>query len=220
MISSNVQHCSYDLRAVIMYTVVNRSGYRLLLHYCLFHMCCTCTMYTHEISVYIIHVCVHTIVSLFSTDPTLTHANISTVTATVPLEDDELGGRVLGVPESKCKEIHQQSSTAAEEKERLIHHYLNISPYASWSHLAGGLYCRQNHDALSAVRRFIKTEPGEFMCILVYVCLCIVVQKTVGHTVHEHVSLSHVNAHTVYICLKFFTYQGFIKEKVYLASSL
>ena len=165
-------------------------------------------------------VCVHTIVSLFSTDPTLTHANISTVTATVPLEHDELGLTVLGVPERKCKEIYRQSSTAVEERERLIHFYLNISPYASWSHLAGRLYRTQHHDALSAVRRFIKTEPGEFMCILVYVCLCIVVQRTVGHTVHEHVSLSHVNARTVYICLKFFTYQGFIKEKVCVASSL
>ena len=222
MIAFNVQHCSYNLRAVIKYTVVNRSGYRLLLHlvYCLYHMYCTCTMYTHEISVYIIHVCVHTIVSLFSTDPTLTHANISTVTATVPLEHDELGGRVLGVLKSKRQEIHQQSSTAAEERESLIHFYLNNSLYASWSRLAGKLYRRQYHDALSAVRRFIKTEPGEFMCILVYVCLCIVVQRTVGRTVHEHVSLSHVNAHTVYICLKFFTCQGFIKEKVYLASSL
>ena len=149
-----------------MYTVVNRSGYRLLLHYCSYHMYCTCTMYTHEISVYIIHVCVHTIVSLFSTDPTLTHANISTVTATVPLEDNILGIWVLGVPAIM---IHQQSSTASEEREKLIHYYLAYSPYASWSHLAGRLYCRQNHDALSAVRRFIKTEPGEFMCILVYV---------------------------------------------------
>ena len=149
MISFNAQHCSYNLRAVIMYTVVNRSGYRLLLHYRLYHMYCTCTMYTHEISVYIVHVCIHTIVSLFSTDPTLTHANISTVTATVPasvpLEDDELGWMVLRVPDSKCKEIHQQSSTVAKERERLIHYYLNTSPFASWSCLAGRLYHGQHH---------------------------------------------------------------------------
>ena len=107
--------------------------------------------------------------SLFSTDPTLTHTNISTVTATVPLGEvdpigGELGGWVLGVPRSKCMEIREQSSTAAEERERLIHYYLNYSPYTSWSHLAGRLYYRQHHDALSAARRFIKTEPGEFMC--------------------------------------------------------
>ena len=172
MISFNAQHCSYNLHAVIMYTVVNRSGYRLLLHYCSYHMYCTCTMYTHEISVYIIHVCVHTIVSLFSTDPTLTHANISTVTATVPLKWDELGQKVLEVSERKREEIHQQSSTAAEEREKLIHYYLNYSEYASWSHLAGRLYRGQHHVALSAARRFIKTEPGEFMYILVCMHAC------------------------------------------------
>ena len=120
--------------------------------------------------------------SLFSTDPTLTHANISTVTATVPLERDELGVMVLGVmvlgvmvlgvPTSKCREIHQQSSSTAEERERLIHYYLNYSPYASWSHLAGSLYLEQHHDALSAMRKFIKREPGEFMCVItMYVCM-------------------------------------------------
>jgi hypothetical protein len=104
------------------------------------------------------------IVTLISTDPTLTHENISTVTATVPLEGGELGERILLVPESKHKEIHWQSSTAAEERERLIHYYLNYSEYASWGHLAGRLYHRQHHDALSAARRFTKTEPGESVC--------------------------------------------------------
>ena len=112
------------------------------------------------------------IVSLFSTDPILTHANISTVTATVPfgkinlgvLNGGELGGSVLTVPLSKCMEIHQQSSTAAEERDRLIHYYLNYSEYASWSRLASRLYRRQHHDALSAAKTFIKTEPGELMC--------------------------------------------------------
>ena len=104
------------------------------------------------------------IVSLFSTDPTLTLENISTVTATMPLEHDELGKVVLSVPESEHEEIRRQSSTAAEERERLIRYYLNYSPYASWGDLAGRLYRRQHHDALSAARRFIKTEPGEFVC--------------------------------------------------------
>ena len=104
------------------------------------------------------------IVSLFSTDPTLTLENISTVTATVPLKGDKLGGSVLLVPRSKCEEIRRQSSTAAEEREKLISYYLNYSEYASWGDLAGRLYREQHHDALSAARRFIKTEPGEFVC--------------------------------------------------------
>ena len=104
---------------------------------------------------------------LFSTDPTLSLENISTVTATVTigevdfLDGGELGGCVLLVPGSKCVEIHCQSSTDAEERETLIRYYLNYSPYASWSDLAGTLYHGQHHEALSAARKFIKTEPGQ-----------------------------------------------------------
>ena len=91
------------------------------------------------------------------------------MTATVPL--DELGEDVLLVPDSEHEEIRRQSSTAAEKRERLIRYYLNYSEYASWGHLAGKLYRWQHHDALSAARRFIKTEPGEFVCNNVNPCL-------------------------------------------------
>ena len=107
------------------------------------------------------------IMPLFSTDPTLSLENISTVTATVPIgvvdsrSNGQLGGLVLIIPRSKCREIHRQSSTDAEERETLIRYYLNYSPYASWSHLAGKLYQRQHLEALSAARKFIKTEPGQ-----------------------------------------------------------
>ena len=118
--------------------------------------------------IYIIPTYTHAlIVPLFSTDPTLSLENISTVTATVPigevdyLDGGELGGIVLGVPGSKCVEIHRQSSTDAKERERLIHYYHSYFPYASWSHLAGKLYRGQHLEALSAARKFIKTEPGQ-----------------------------------------------------------
>ena len=130
--------------------------------------------------------CIYSLL-LFSTDPTLTHANISTVTATVTLQGDELGSEILLVPRSKRKEIHQQSSSAAEERATLIHYYLNYSEYASWSDLAGRLYCRQHRDALSAARRFIKTEPGEFMCNDLYLThhtLCTLVLFTSAR-IHE-----------------------------------
>ena len=85
--------------------------------------------------------------------------------AAVPLEDDELGYWIMMLPESKCKEMDQQSSSAVEERERLIHYYLNYSEYASWSHLAGRLYYRQHHDALSATMKFIKKKPGELIYV-------------------------------------------------------
>ena len=107
------------------------------------------------------------IVPLFSIDPTLSLENISAVTATVPIGEfdflscGQLGGSVLIIPGSKCREIHHQSSTDAEERERLIHYYLNYSPYASWSRLAGRLYHEQHLEALSAAKKFIRTEPGQ-----------------------------------------------------------
>ena len=83
------------------------------------------------------------------------------MTATVPLEHNEL---VLSVPDSEREKIRRQSSTATKEREILIRYYLNYCEYASWGDLAGRLCYGQHHDALSAARRFIKTEPGEFMC--------------------------------------------------------
>ena len=60
---------------------------------------------------------------LVSTDPSLTHENVSTVIATVKLKNNELGWRVLEVP--KFDEIYQQSSTAAQKREGLIRYFLN-----------------------------------------------------------------------------------------------
>ena len=119
-----------------------------------------------------VHTCMH---DLFSTDPTLTYENIYTVTATVPVEGDELGDLVLGIPKGKREEIHQQSSSAAQEREKLLHYYLNYSPYASWSRLAGRLYIRKYHDVLTVTKNFIKDEPGEFIlctCMHAWQCDC------------------------------------------------
>ena len=83
--------------------------------------------------------------------------------ATVPFVSKELGNWILGVPRTICKKIHEQSSTTAQEREELIHYYLSYSPYASWSHLAGWLFYKQHHNALSAAKKFIKAEPGELL---------------------------------------------------------
>ena len=103
---------------------------------------------------------------LVSTDLSLTLENVSTVTATMKLEDGELGNWILDVPFSICEKIHQQSSTATQEREGLIHYFINYSEYASWRYLAGKLYYREHHEALSAARRFIKRAPGR-QCVYI-----------------------------------------------------
>ena len=89
------------------------------------------------------------------------------MTAAVKLENYDLGGEILDVPYLKCDEIHLQSSTDAQEREGLIHYFLNYSQYASWSGLASRLYYWENHEALSAARRFIKRAPGR--CVYTHV---------------------------------------------------
>ena len=82
------------------------------------------------------------------------------MTATVKRGSYELGDYILNVPFDRNKKIYQGSSSATEERERLIHYFLNYSQNASWSYLAGKLYYWGYDTALSEARRFIKGVPG------------------------------------------------------------
>ena len=78
------------------------------------------------------------------------------VTATV--KENRLGRNILGVPGSKREEIRQQKSNY---REGVVEYFIKYSPFASWSWLASGLYYWEEHEALSAVKKFIKRTPGE-----------------------------------------------------------
>ena len=94
--------------------------------------------------------------SPYSSDPSLTHENVAITTASV--EEVELGHYILLVPLSKHEEIQQQKSNY---RESLIDYFIKYSPYASWTWLAGRLYYRERHEALSAVKKFIKGTRGK-----------------------------------------------------------
>ena len=81
------------------------------------------------------------------------------VTATV--KDGKLEDYILRVPVSIQNKIRKKTSTSAEYRERIIEYYHQYSPYASWSDLAGWLYCWECPEALAAARRFIKRTPGK-----------------------------------------------------------
>ena len=91
-------------------------------------------------------------------DPTLTHENVSKVTAT--LGEDKLAN-VLDVPLSKQKEFRQQSSTTVEYRKKVIDYFLKYSHLASWSDVSSRLYRWEHHEALAAVREFIKGTSGK-----------------------------------------------------------
>ena len=111
------------------------------------------------IHVHVLHDIARSLVSLFFTDPSLTHENVSSVMATVKLEDDELRA-VLYVPDSKQEEIRQQVSTTTQERHRLIDYYLMYCEFATWDDLCSSLYFDGHHEALAAAKKFIKTAPG------------------------------------------------------------
>lgn len=95
-------------------------------------------------------------------DSSLTLENVITVIATVKLE---LVNCILGIPPSIIKEIHQQSSTTVQKREKLICYFLDYSAYASWSDLASNLYYMGHHEALQQLlaARFIEKAPG--LCV-------------------------------------------------------
>ena len=90
--------------------------------------------------------------SPYSSDPSLTLENVTKATATV---DVDTLCRVLLLPPSK-----------RSERSKIIECFIKYSPYASWSWLAGKLYYKEEHEALSAARKFIKRTVGK--CVYVH----------------------------------------------------
>ena len=82
---------------------------------------------------------------------------------TASVEENKLGDDILWVPRSKLEEIQRQRS---KYRESLILYYMFYSPYASWTWLAGQLYYYKEHEALSAVKKFIKGTRGK--CVYIY----------------------------------------------------
>ena len=87
------------------------------------------------------------------------------VTAT--LGEDKLAD-VLEVPVSKREEFQQQSSTTVEYRNKVIDYFLKYSYLVSWSDVSSRLYYREHHEALAAVREFIKGTSGKSSLILVH----------------------------------------------------
>ncbi len=94
-------------------------------------------------------------------DPTFTAENVSTVLATV-VDVEELRTALL-VPPRKLREIQEQSSTVAHQREALIIYHIRSSEYASWTDLANSLYRCGHHDAVATAKTFIKQTPGKYV---------------------------------------------------------
>ena len=62
------------------------------------------------------------------------------------------------VPLSKQRKLQLQKK---EYRSEIIRYFIEYSPYASWSFIAGRLYYLEEHKALSIAMTFIKGTPGE-----------------------------------------------------------
>ena len=98
--------------------------------------------------------------SLHSTsDASLTPQNIFQATSDV---DYFVLRDCLQVPDSVDHQIDANPSYPTEEKRReaMIVYYLNTIPLASWATLAGGLYRKEKHVSLEAVRKYLHHTTG------------------------------------------------------------
>ena len=65
-------------------------------------------------------------------------------------------GRGLGVPDSKLREISQQSSTEWERSLALGDYWVNTAPDASWEELARVLYQEEEERALEVTKQYLQ----------------------------------------------------------------
>ena len=66
----------------------------------------------------------------------------------------------LQIPPGKRSEIQQKSKTELDRRQTLIQWYLDCSPFADFTDLAGKLYYLEETSALDQVKRYVQTVPG------------------------------------------------------------
>ena len=97
--------------------------------------------------------------SLFTfsiTDETLTHSSVSSVLNTV--KTDQLQYWVyMYIPDSVRDKIVMQCD---DRRDQCIHYWREISPYASWTWLAGRLHFWGESVAEAAAKRYFQRVPG------------------------------------------------------------
>ena len=91
------------------------------------------------------------------TDPNLNVKTLMSLLSTVSV--DRLK-QCLQIPLSERMEIHQKSKTQGDQRPSLVQWYLDYSPFADFTDLAGRLYYWEETSALDQVKRYVQTVPG------------------------------------------------------------
>ena len=75
-------------------------------------------------------------------------------------------GMNLDVPDSKRKEISQQSSTEREKSLALGDYWVNTVPNASWEILARVLYRKGEEKAVAVMKQYLPQDMCVLSCLL------------------------------------------------------
>ena len=118
----------------------------------------------------IVHVHImYTLTCALPPDSTLTVQNVSRALTGMGYDRGFCG--VLGVPLSILSGIEQRYSTDDQRNLAIVEYYLHYAPGASWSHLAGLLYCSEKKGALQHIQIYVQRLAG--MMTLLITCTCI-----------------------------------------------
>lgn len=95
----------------------------------------------------------------YYTDASLSHENVITVLKTADPYN------CLYIPASVILLIRDYCKIPKEQINQLVHYWRSVSPYASWSLLAGRLLWLGEKIALEEAKRFIQREPGKILTV-------------------------------------------------------
>ena len=107
------------------------------------------------------------------TDASLTDSSVASLLNTVAFQLY----RCLNIPCSVDMKIRGCCDDKQHQRNQLVQYWWNVSPYASWSFLAGQFHFLKEESALAAAKKYVQRVPGAHACawmwhVYIYVLEC------------------------------------------------
>ena len=93
----------------------------------------------------------------------MTPNNVILVLHGVPYEYDKIEIlNCLYIPTSVINKICTHCMDEEQQRNQLVHYWINWSPYASWSLLLGRLLWLEMENALKLAKKYFRRAPGNY----------------------------------------------------------
>ena len=92
--------------------------------------------------------------------PTDHYLNVKTLMSLLSTVRVNILKNCLEISLSKRMEIEQKIKAEGDQRQTLVQWYLDCSPFADFTDLAGRLYYYEETSALDQVKRYVQTVPG------------------------------------------------------------